>query len=284
MRKFIGLCAISTIFLASNAFAQAAETNTHENVVSSQIRSAEVAYWSLGYNRVLQVGSHSLNKDAKATYDFDVVSGKSYAILGACDSDCSDLDMRVLRPDGSEAIKDDKTDDLPAIAFTANSTGRYKLEISMYACSTNPCFYNATIVSNAPAAAASDSNSSNTNYDGQVSAQLDRFEEVAVGQNFRRLFRSPMLHMNKDAVENYTVTLTRGINYKIGGVCDNDCPDMDIKLLDPSGREVASDVLTDSVPIIDFKPTQGGAYTVRAIMYNCTSNPCSAGLTVMVGR
>ncbi|KAF0113080.1 MAG: hypothetical protein FD128_1321 [Hyphomonadaceae bacterium] len=278
-----GLSLIST-----SAFAQASQTNSHQNVVSSQLRAAEAAYLSLGFRRTTTTGSQSLNDDGNATFNMPVIAGQRYAVLGACDSDCTDLDIKILDASGAMVTQDAATDDLPTAYFEARQTGSYRLQVTMYQCTSNPCYYQATVVSfgtptptpaPAPAPVAQ-----NNNYDAQVTSQLDRVEEVANGMNYRRLFRSPMMHMDKDAVENYTVVLTQGVNYKIAGVCDNDCPDMDIKLIDPNGREVAADVLTDSVPIVDYLAARGGAFTVRVVMYNCTSNPCSAGVTVMAAR
>lgn len=276
-----GLSLIST-----SALAQASQTNAHQNVVASQLRAAEAAYLSLGFRRTTTTNSQSLNDDGNATFNMPVIAGQRYAVLGACDSDCTDLDIKILDANGATVTQDAATDDLPTAYFEARQTGNYRLQVTMYQCTSNPCYYQATVVSfgtptptPAPAPVAQ-----NNNYDAQVTSQLDRVEEVANGMNYRRLFRSPMMHMDKDAVENYTVVLTQGVNYKIAGVCDNDCPDMDIKLIDPNGREVAADVLTDSVPIVDYRAARGGAFTVRVVMYNCTSNPCSAGVTVMAAR
>jgi len=287
--KRIFLTAIASLtLLSTSAFAQQNQTNTHQNVVASQLRAAEAAYLSLGFRRTTTTGSQSLNDDGNATFNMPVVAGQRYAVLGACDGDCTDLDIKVLDPRGATVTQDAATDDLPTAYFEATQTGNYRLQVTMYQCNSNPCYYQATVVSfgtptPAPVAAPAPP-AQNNNYDAQVTSQLDRVEEAANGMNYRRLFRSPMMHMNKDAVENYTVVLTQGVNYKIAGVCDNDCPDMDIKLIDPTGREVAADVLTDSVPIVDYRAVRGGAYTVRVVMYNCTSNPCSAGVTVMAAR
>lgn len=277
MKKILFVSVAALGLISSSAFAQST-TSTYESVVNSQLRAAEAAYLSLGFHRVTSTGSQTLSDDQSKTYDLPVIAGQRYAVLGACDADCSDLDIKVMDATGREVISDVATDDLPTAYFEASQTGNYRLEVKMYQCNTSPCFYQTIVVSNnAPAAAAT----SASTYDTQVNNQLDLLESTSAQNNYRRLFRSPMLHMNKSAVENYTVTLTSGINYKIVGVCDNDCPDMDIKLLDPTGVEVAQDVLTDSVPIVDYRASKGGAYTVRVVMYNCTSNPCSAAVSVM---
>ena len=68
-------------------------------------------------------------------------SGRSYIILGVCDNDCSDVDLRLYGPDGSTVIQDLATDDHPTLSFTAPSTGNYRLEVIMATCRQSPCYY-----------------------------------------------------------------------------------------------------------------------------------------------
>jgi hypothetical protein len=62
-------------------------------------------------------------------------------ILGVCDNDCSDVDLRLYGPDGSTVIQDLATDDHPTLNFTAPSTGNYRLEVIMATCRQSPCYY-----------------------------------------------------------------------------------------------------------------------------------------------
>lgn len=74
----------------------------------------------------------------------------------------------------------------------------------------------------------------------------------------------------------WTVNLTAGKTYRIVGVCDFDCGDVNMELRDASGAVVSSDLLDDDVPIVEVSPTADGAYTARFIMTNCTAAPCFA--------
>lgn len=264
----------------------AAQTNDYESQVQTQVRSAEAAYLAVGFTRVLSTGSASLADDAKSSFTMNLTAGRRYSVFGACDKDCTDLDIKVFDPAGNQIAADTATDDIPTATFGAAASGSYRLEVTMYQCNTSPCYYAATVVGSGGASAnvqanAAPSTASGSDYEGQVRRQLDAVESSASG--YARLFRSPMMQLRKDETRDFSVTLVPGINYLIGGVCDNDCPDMDIKLFDPNGNEVASDTATDSVPIVRYVPNMGGTYRVRAVMYNCTANPCWAGLTVMAG-
>jgi hypothetical protein len=68
--------------------------------------------------------------------------GVQYLIAGACDQDCSDLDLRLLRSDDFEAIVTDvEDDDVPIIQFTAPASGLYLLGVDMADCSEDVCYY-----------------------------------------------------------------------------------------------------------------------------------------------
>jgi len=72
----------------------------------------------------------------------------------------------------------------------------------------------------------------------------------------------------------FTVMLRAGQDYRIVGVCESRCRDLDMRLLGPGGGLVAQDVLDDAVPIIHVQPRVTGQYTIEAIMARCGANPC----------
>ncbi|MEZ5957526.1 MAG: hypothetical protein R3C27_09990 [Hyphomonadaceae bacterium] len=60
------------------------------------------------------------------------------------------------------------------------------------------------------------------------------------------------------------------------GFCEAACGDLDLVITDAAtGAEIASDVRTDSRPVITFRPEAARSYNVVARMYNCsTSDGC----------
>jgi len=78
----------------------------------------------------------------------------------------------------------------------------------------------------------------------------------------------------------HTLRLEGGHAYALIGVCDNDCSDLDMRLYDRDGDEVAADVENDDTPVVTVTPSRSATYTVRAIMANCTSEPCRYGIGV----
>jgi hypothetical protein len=68
--------------------------------------------------------------------------GVSYVFFGACDQDCSDLDLRLLKPDGFELLASDiETDDVPILEYVAPAEGAYLLGVDMADCSEEICYY-----------------------------------------------------------------------------------------------------------------------------------------------
>jgi len=80
----------------------------------------------------------------------------------------------------------------------------------------------------------------------------------------------------------YTVQLTAGKNYRFLAAGDADAKDVDLEVLDPNGKVVASDTDTDPNAIVNYRPKAGGRYTVRIRLYAAANNvPCVCLAVVM---
>lgn len=290
MRRLIlaaALCAAA----ATPAFAD----NEHQQLVNRQMAVWDANYQGQGYSRILSTGSQTANDDAIQSFGMDLTAGVNYAVAGSCDSDCSDLDVIVYGPNGAKVVEDTATDDQPVVTFQAPQSGRYRLDVRMYVCNTNPCFFAAAVYARTGGGSggalpvlgpngvqgSGGSTAASNDYDGQVSGYLDTMEATGARTGQRRLFRSPMLHLAPGAQEDYPVTLSAGKAYTFAGACDNDCSDLDIQVMDSAGSKLLEDTETDSFPVVSFTPSAAGLYRVRVIMYACSSAPCSAQLTVM---
>jgi hypothetical protein len=76
------------------------------------------------------------------------------------------------------------------------------------------------------------------------------------------------------------VDLESGVEYMIVGVCDNDCTDLDLSLVDLQGNVLFEDTLDDDAPILRFTAPAGGAHFLDVHMYACSVEPCSFGYKV----
>lgn len=82
-----------------------------------------------------------LADDGEDSWTFPLEGGSDYLITGACDNDCSDLDIVVRDEKGAAVAEDQTTDDVPVVRFDTRGSGRYTVEVKMYACSASPCYF-----------------------------------------------------------------------------------------------------------------------------------------------
>jgi len=78
------------------------------------------------------------------------------------------------------------------------------------------------------------------------------------------------------------VALVKGRQYKIVGVCDADCYDLDLSLYSDSGAPIRTDRQVDDLPTLTLRAPYTGYYKVKAPMANCTLGPCEYGLAVFI--
>lgn len=80
--------------------------------------------------------------------------------------------------------------------------------------------------------------------------------------------------LDSNESENLGAVLDAGHSYGIVAVCDDDCSDLDLALLDAGGRIVGKDVTRSDVAVIAFTPRRSGNYRVNVRMYACSAAPC----------
>lgn len=99
-------------------------------------------YAQRGYTR-LAAGPvfGSLNDNDTDSHEMTVVGGTNYVIFGACDNDCRDVDIKIFDTRGNLLMQDVLVDDQPAVLFTANGSGKYRVDVVMATCNANPCRY-----------------------------------------------------------------------------------------------------------------------------------------------
>lgn len=86
--------------------------------------------------------------------------------------------------------------------------------------------------------------------------------------------------LKNSETENWNITLYAGNTYMITGVCDGDCKDIDLALIDSGRKELVSDLSADDVPVLLYDVKTTGTYTVKVTMYSCTQDPCYFGLGI----
>lgn len=120
-------------------------------------------------------------------------------------------------------------------------------------------------------------------YQGQILQRLSEVEQAFASQGFQRIADPVTGQLPQAQHANWPLTLNTGGDYRIIGVCDNDCGDLDLILYDENNVLISQDQSTDATPVVAVAPQWSGPFTVQAVMYNCTVNPCYYAL-VLYGR
>jgi hypothetical protein len=77
--------------------------------------------------------------------------------------------------------------------------------------------------------------------------------------------------------DTWNFPLTRGKEYLIVGVCDNDCTDVDLSVLDGRGNVIVKDEEVDDTPVTRFRVTSSGTFSIEVTMADCKDEPCFFG-------
>lgn len=121
---------------------------------------------------------------------------------------------------------------------------------------------------------------------------LDLYQDTFGGTLVRSLdFGDGVVAMRRGDAHVFERYLTGGVEYRFIGACDNECEDVDIALLDSTGAPVlgadgepVQDVLADNYPVALYMPPADGMYLVRLYMYQCSTEPCYAGVRILEQR
>jgi hypothetical protein len=119
----------------------------HHQIVLDQLHRAATLLTAEGFRGDMEAFRRDrvvglLPDGGTALLEIELVAGTSYWIVGSCDFDCDDLDLRLFANDGSAMIVEDvEADDTPMLRCTAPASGRFVLAVDMPSCSESLCYY-----------------------------------------------------------------------------------------------------------------------------------------------
>jgi hypothetical protein len=88
-----------------------------------------------------------LRLDAGFLWPVRLRRGVAYRVYGACDADCSDLDMEIYDADGLLVERNDAVDATPFVQIRPARAGTYYVRLWLADCVAEPCFVGARVVS-----------------------------------------------------------------------------------------------------------------------------------------
>lgn len=117
-------------------------------------------------------------------------------------------------------------------------------------------------------------------YARQLAQQLAAAEQHYTQQGYVRMAGPFAGALAERGVRIVPVTLRADQDYRIIGVCDADCGDLDLRILDDQGDVIAADVQRDDFPILRVRPRLTGRFQVEATMFECAAAPCYFAMNV----
>lgn len=82
----------------------------------------------------LNVGYIVDNPGNKYTVTYSLRAGYAYAFVGACDSDCTDVDLTIYGPSGAKIAEDKRPDASPSLWLFNPEAGQYRVEVTVPTC------------------------------------------------------------------------------------------------------------------------------------------------------
>lgn len=113
-----------------------------QDSVRRQLQNATAIARGRGYTVAASTPATGALNDGGSEYvGVTLNAGREYLMVGVCDGDCSDMDLRLFSPAGNEIARDVAVDDTPVLQFVAPSSGSYRVRVEMADCNVNPCYY-----------------------------------------------------------------------------------------------------------------------------------------------
>lgn len=121
------------------ATAQAQDEEYIDQVIA-QLTAVSESFTEAGYEALVWEGG-ALEDDATQPFTATLTAGKTYVLMAVCDTDCSDLDLTLRDGDGDFVVEDTEVDDAPVIEFTVTASGEFTLDVTMFECTANICYF-----------------------------------------------------------------------------------------------------------------------------------------------
>lgn len=295
MRAVLKMMAMLAAFAFCASVPAAAQQQDFTAQVSGYLDNGMAPHAALGYS--VDRRNHDmiapLRTGRAQLFTVLLLRGENYRIYGACDQDCSDVDMEIYDFDGAMADQDVRLDDTPYVQITPRRSGRAYVRIWPASCQQEPCYVGVRVLvggtpqERPPEAAADESG----DYVAGVQAMLDQAGADFAPRGYGALTGGPdtpieglYLHAGRDQTGEQRIAyqLRAGQAYRFAAACDSDCTDVDIEVLDGAGRQAASSLGVDNPTHVDFTPSASGAYSVRIWLAACSTEPCFAGQRAFV--
>lgn len=133
--------------LLSPAYAERSDINVF--ALSVQMAAAVEAGEQHGFSfssELTKSGTGNLRQGRERSHYFTLRKGTEYLIVGVCDTDCGDMDLKLYDENDNLIDKDFDSDDYPTVRVMPRRTAKFRAVAQMESCSANPCGYVLTVM------------------------------------------------------------------------------------------------------------------------------------------
>jgi len=195
-----------------------------------------------------------------------------YMVVGFCGPGCRNLDLALLDPAGAEVASDRLPDNEPIVTYSPGTTGRFSIQADMVDCETGGCQFAIGVLGS--------SSERGVRPGDDMGTRLSLFASDLGDLGFTEVGEPRRGSLATDQAVRFPLELVGGVDYRIVGVCDIDCYDMDLILWDSIQNEVASDLLEDPVPVLALLPRSQATFDLEVGMVYCELEPCAFQVAV----
>lgn len=148
--KTILAAALAAVLLA--AAPASAQDPTGRALVTAKLDTVTTALAASGFAPAGAPTIISIAADNSTEVQMQVQAGKGYVIVGICDENCGDLDLLVLKADGTTVGQDVAEDNAPLVTYVATENTTLRVRVSMAGCTAASCLAGAALYTGDPAA------------------------------------------------------------------------------------------------------------------------------------
>jgi len=257
IRRFCGLLIFPLLFLPPvEASGQEPSDRVHDFLENAS-----------GFNLLGNINEGVLRSGQNIAIAVSLLEGTDYMIVGYCNATCTNIDLVLFDSSGEEIQADKLPDSEPILMLTAESTGPFYIQVDGVECPFDGCHFAVGILGS--------SEEAGVNPGEDMAGRLKLVGAELMSMGFTEVGDERRGSLNNDQAIKLPVTLQESMEYRVVGVCDQDCFDLDLALFDSSGAQVSSDYLDDALPIMAYVPDTTGEYQVEVIMIACGIEPCA---------
>lgn len=103
----------------------------------------------------------------------------------------------------------------------------------------------------------------------------DQLDDLLADEGLVRALQLPLFGgLDAGDSEQVTVPIVAGVPFRLVGMCDDDCTDLDLTLFGADGEQLETDIALDATPTFEVEVSTSGTYNLRVDMVTCSIEPC----------